>query len=155
MPPQPAAAVVLYLAYWCIMAPRSAPPQPVLYHGTTHCLQPPFFHCFIPPSLPHLAQFSLDQRQDDLRRLRTAGFVTEFGGVSDVKTGLAEVRRVTEGLDAMRPPVSWAFWAGVPSEADYQKVSCFWYVYSVLVLRLRTRAARSVQFRAAPPSMGC
>ena len=62
----------------------------------------------------------LGNRDADLMRLQTAGFVTEFGGVSDVATGRAEVRYVAEKLDAMTPPSSWAFWAGVPSEPAYR-----------------------------------
>ena len=54
--------------------------------------------------------FTLSQRNDDLLRLQTAGFVTEFGAVNGVPTGLKEVRRVANAMDAMTPPVSWCFW---------------------------------------------
>merc|ERR1712048_1405913 len=54
--------------------------------------------------------FSLNQRAKDLRRLQTAGFVTEFGAVNPVPTGLAEVEFVLDYFDAMDPPTSWAFW---------------------------------------------
>ena len=63
--------------------------------------------------------FQLKNRVSDLKRLKTAGFVTEFGGVSGV-TGLAEVRFVLEHMDAATPPLSWVYWAGVP-DAAYQK----------------------------------
>jgi hypothetical protein len=53
----------------------------------------------IPPQ-PEPAQ--LGTREKDLRRLHTAGFVTEFGGVSDSDTGRAEVRYVAEKLDQVR-----------------------------------------------------
>ena len=47
-------------------------------------------HC---QALCHLNDgLQLSTRRDDLRRLGTAGFVTEFGGVADVATGRAEVR---------------------------------------------------------------
>jgi endoglycosylceramidase len=65
--------------------------------------------------------FTLTQRESDLRRLQTAGFVTEFGAVSDSSTGLAEVRFVADAMDAVSPPLSWAFWATIPSEDDYRK----------------------------------
>lgn len=61
------------------------------------------------------------KRDADVRRLRTAGFVTEFGGVSDSSTGRAEVRYVAEKMDAMDPPVSWAYWAGVPGSDAYRR----------------------------------
>merc|ERR1712217_702992 len=54
--------------------------------------------------------FTLKQRQDDLKRLKTAGFVTEFGAVNPRKTGLAEVEFVLDHLDNMDPPSSWTFW---------------------------------------------
>merc|ERR1712086_480118 len=54
--------------------------------------------------------FLMKHREDDIRRLQTAGFVTEFGAVSPVPTGLAEVEFVLDHLDAMDPPSSWAFW---------------------------------------------
>jgi len=54
--------------------------------------------------------FQMKQRENDLRRLQTAGFVTEFGAVQPVPTGLAEVEFVLDHLDAMNPPSSWAFW---------------------------------------------
>lgn len=54
-------------------------------------------------------------RAKDLRRLRTAGFVTEFGAVDlGTATGRAEVNFVTRGLDAASPPLSWVYWAFVP-----------------------------------------
>lgn len=52
--------------------------------------------------------FQLGHRQSDLRRLETAGFVTEFGAVSDKPTGIDEVRFVAEKMDDIY--VSWAFW---------------------------------------------
>ncbi len=54
--------------------------------------------------------FTLSQRNDDLLRLQTAGIVTEFGAVNGVPTGLNEVRRVANAMDAMTPPISWCFW---------------------------------------------
>ena len=54
--------------------------------------------------------FTLSQRNKDLLRLQTAGFVTEFGAVNGVSTGLHEVRRVADAMDAMSPPISWCFW---------------------------------------------
>eukprot|EP00976_Prorocentrum_cordatum_P061108 1176165-Prorocentrum_minimum.AAC.1 len=41
---------------------------------------------------------------------QTAGFVTEFGGVTDTETGVAEVQFVLDLFDKMSPPTSWAFW---------------------------------------------
>ena len=49
----------------------------------------------------------LSTREKDLRRLHTAGFVTEFGGVSDSDTGRAEVRYVAEKLDQVRRLFCW------------------------------------------------
>jgi len=73
--------------------------------------------------------FTLKQRQDDIARLRTAGFVTEFGGVGASATGLAEVEFVLAHFDAMQPPTSWAFWdigevtrQNASSKAAYMKV---------------------------------
>eukprot|EP00656_Telonema_subtile_P057434 TRINITY_DN9447_c0_g1_i2.p1 TRINITY_DN9447_c0_g1~~TRINITY_DN9447_c0_g1_i2.p1 ORF type:complete len:288 (+),score=63.89 TRINITY_DN9447_c0_g1_i2:261-1124(+) len=54
--------------------------------------------------------FQLKQRESDLKRLKTAGIVTEFGAVAGVPTGLAEVKFVAEHFDAASPPLSWAFW---------------------------------------------
>jgi hypothetical protein len=54
--------------------------------------------------------FSLKQRDADLQRLKTAGFVTEFGAVAPSDTGLAEVSFILDHFDAMQPPTSWAFW---------------------------------------------
>jgi len=54
--------------------------------------------------------FTMKQREKDLRRLQTAGFVTEFGAVNPVPTGLAEVEFVLDQFDSMDPPTSWAFW---------------------------------------------
>ena len=65
--------------------------------------------------------FQLTQRTSDLRRLKTAGFVTEFGAVSASNTGLAEVRFVLEHLDKASPPLSWTFWSGVPGNATYRQ----------------------------------
>ena len=68
--------------------------------------------------------FTLAQRERDLQRLGTAGFVTEFGAVSDAPTGLDEVRFVAEAMDAAQPtPLSWAFWDKLPpdSEGDYRR----------------------------------
>lgn len=56
----------------------------------------------------------------DLKRLQTAGFVTEFGAVSAKPTGLAEVKFVLDALDAADPPLSWTFWSGIPSNTTYQ-----------------------------------
>lgn len=42
--------------------------------------------------------------------LGTAGFVTEFGAVSDKPTGVNEVRFVAAHMDSMSPPISWTFW---------------------------------------------
>ena len=64
--------------------------------------------------------FTLSQRSSDLRRLRTAGFVTEFGAVSASATGLAEVDFVLDHLDAVQPPLSWAFWSDVPMNETYR-----------------------------------
>eukprot|EP00945_MAST-04E_sp_MAST-4E-sp1_P007820 g7820.t1 len=67
--------------------------------------------------------FTLSTRESDLKRLHTAGFVTEFGATNDVTTGLAEVNRVANYMDQMSPPISWAFWDyGLNQEADYEKV---------------------------------
>lgn len=52
--------------------------------------------------------FQLDHRASDLKRLATAGFITEFGAVSDKPTGIAEVRFVAKHMDKIH--VSWAFW---------------------------------------------
>lgn len=54
--------------------------------------------------------FSLKQREADLFRLQTAGFVTEFGAVNPSPTGLAEVGFVLDHFESMHPPTSWAFW---------------------------------------------
>jgi len=54
--------------------------------------------------------FQLTQREKDLRRLQTAGFITEFGAVNPSPTGLAEVGFVLDHFEAMNPPTSWAFW---------------------------------------------
>ena len=59
----------------------------------------------------------IDTRTADLRRLRTAGFVTEFGAVdTTTATGRAEVSYVASRLDAARPPLSWTYWpsSGAP-----------------------------------------
>ena len=72
----------------------------------------------------------LSRRVEDLARLRTAGFVTEFGGVSDSDTGRAEVRHVASILDGAAPgngskgrrhPLSWTFWSGVPASSAYRR----------------------------------
>jgi endoglycosylceramidase len=55
-------------------------------------------------------ELAMKQREKDLRRLQTAGFVTEFGAVNPSETGLTEVGFVLERLEAMSPPSSWAFW---------------------------------------------
>lgn len=67
--------------------------------------------------------FQVETRWHDLTSVvRTAGFVTEFGGVSDSTTGRAEVRYVADKLDNdISPPISWTFWAGIPSDPLYQK----------------------------------
>jgi len=54
--------------------------------------------------------FQMKHREQDLRRLQTAGFVTEFGAVYPSETGFAEVEFVLNHFDAMQPPTSWAFW---------------------------------------------
>jgi len=54
--------------------------------------------------------FQMKQRETDLRRLKTAGFITEFGAVNPSPTGLAEVGFVLNHFEAMHPPTSWAFW---------------------------------------------
>ena len=51
----------------------------------------------------------MDVRDSDLKRLQTAGFVTEFGAVDSSPSGLAEVRYVSEQLDRIR--VSWCYWS--------------------------------------------
>ena len=66
--------------------------------------------------------FTLSQRNKDLLRLQTAGFVTEFGAVNGVSTGLHEVRRVADAMDAMSPPISWCFWDhNEPKSNSYRK----------------------------------
>eukprot|EP00930_Biecheleria_cincta_P034386 TRINITY_DN23774_c0_g1_i1.p1 TRINITY_DN23774_c0_g1~~TRINITY_DN23774_c0_g1_i1.p1 ORF type:complete len:489 (+),score=85.84 TRINITY_DN23774_c0_g1_i1:60-1526(+) len=52
----------------------------------------------------------LKQRESDLKRLKTAGFVTEFGAVAPSITGIAEVEFVLDHFDAVQPPSSWAYW---------------------------------------------
>lgn len=56
--------------------------------------------------------FQLKNRRDDLKRLHTPGFVTEFGAVEDVVTGLAEIRFVLDHIDGEGEgmPLSWIFW---------------------------------------------
>ncbi len=62
----------------------------------------------------------LKYRRDDLRRLGAAGIVTEFGAVSDVATGLAEVRYVAEHFDGPGMPLSWIYWNHIPDQDDYR-----------------------------------
>ena len=45
----------------------------------------------------------LDVRRADLKRIRTGGFVTEFGDMADVDTGRAEVRHVASLLEGTFP----------------------------------------------------
>lgn len=73
--------------------------------------------------------FQMTNREEDLRRLQTAGFVTEFGAVNPSPTGLAEVEFVLDHFDSMDPPTSWAFWdfgeiqrQNVSSKEIYMKV---------------------------------
>jgi hypothetical protein len=62
-------------------------------------------------------------REKDLRRLNTAGFITEFGAVSDSVTGFNEVRFVCDHMDSMSPPISWTFWDGnlIFGDVKYEK----------------------------------
>jgi len=67
--------------------------------------------------------YQMKTRREDLLRLNAPGFVTEFGAVEDVATGLAEVRFVTEHLDGAGTgmPLSWIYWgANVPDAVDYR-----------------------------------
>ena len=59
--------------------------------------------------------FQIKVRREDLKRLNTPGFVTEFGAVEDVATGLAEVRFVADHLDGggTGMPLSWVYWVCV------------------------------------------
>ena len=66
--------------------------------------------------------FQVNQRQYDLKRLKTAGIVTEFGAVNASPTGLSEIRFVADKFDIMDPPISWAFWGSLLSESiPYRK----------------------------------
>ncbi len=67
--------------------------------------------------------FQLETREKDLQRLNTAGFVTEFGAVSDKPTGIDEVRFVCDHMDKMNPPISWTFWDHnlIFGDANYEK----------------------------------
>ena len=69
--------------------------------------------------------FQLSTRRKDLRRIKTAGFVTEFGAVSESATGLAEVRFVADHFDGddkdTSMPLSWFYWIRIPPQDDYRK----------------------------------
>lgn len=63
--------------------------------------------------------FTLVQRERDLKRLGTAGLVTEFGAVLNSSTGWEEISRVLNALDAVSPPLSWLYWGnGVNGDPD-------------------------------------
>eukprot|EP00756_Hemistasia_phaeocysticola_P041987 Hpha_TRINITY_DN16945_c0_g1::TRINITY_DN16945_c0_g1_i2::g.54648::m.54648/K05991/E3.2.1.123; endoglycosylceramidase len=67
--------------------------------------------------------FQLTTRASDLKRLGTAGLVTEFGAVNDVATGRAEIRFVAEHFDAASPPLGWLYWGdgtGIPPNTDFR-----------------------------------
>jgi len=51
----------------------------------------------------------VEVRESDIHRLKTAGFVTEFGAVSDAPSGLREINYVAQKLDHIK--VSWCFWS--------------------------------------------
>jgi hypothetical protein len=77
---------------------HSLPPTPTHSHPLPHPL-PPTHHPPTPTPLPTYATGDqMKQRGEDLRRLHTAGFVTEFGAVSDKPTGLAQVQQVRGSL---------------------------------------------------------
>ena len=100
--------------------------------------------------------FTLSQRNKDLLRLQTAGFVTEFGAVNGVSTGLHEVRRVADAMDAMSPPISWCFWDhNEPKSSSYRKELARSYAIAVpgLLLYQRFNATTSV-FEFAFEQMG-
>ena len=69
--------------------------------------------------------FQLNTREKDLKRLHTAGFITEFGAVSDKPTGIDEVRFVCDHMDKMNPPISWTFW---DHNLIFGDVRCFFHV---------------------------
>ena len=57
-------------------------------------------------------------------RIKTAGFVTEFGAVSDTPTGLAEVRFVANEFDGSANesmPLSWLYWIGIPPKTTTRR----------------------------------
>jgi len=83
---------------------------------------------FLTKTLCHLNDgLQLSQRRSDLKRLRTAGIVTEFGAVSDTPTGLAEVRFVADHFDGNgspegeQTPLSWIYWDKIPPAEDYRR----------------------------------
>ena len=98
----------------------------------------------------------VDVRRADLKRLGTGGFVTEFGGVADVDTGRAEVRHVASLLEGTFP-LSWTFWAGVPSSDAYRRELARPYPRAVAGSLVEysanaTSGVLSVRFEPAPSS---
>ena len=97
--------------------------------------------------------FTLSQRNKDLLRLQTAGFVTEFGAVNGVSTGLHEVRRVADAMDAMSPPISWCFWDhNEPKSNSYRKELARSYASAVPGLLLYQRFNTTTSFLNLPLS---
>lgn len=107
---------------------------------------------------------TMKQRQEDLARLGTAGFVTEFGAVNPVATGLAEMSFVLEHFESMEPPSSWAFWdfheiqtRGTEEKATYIRTLARPYPRAIAgTLRSYTFDASSALFQMtfAPSSNG-
>jgi endoglycosylceramidase len=98
------------------------PGEPMAFH--VYCLTGTDGDGPTTPFTKELCKFNdgdqIGQRSSDLRRLRTAGFITEFGAVSAKPTGLGEVLQVLDSFDAGSSgtvaPFSWCFWAGIPAD---------------------------------------
>jgi hypothetical protein len=135
------------------------PGEPMAFH--VYCLTGTDGDGPTTPFTKELCKFNdgdqMKQRASDLLRLHTAGFVTEFGAVSDKPTGLAQVQQVLDSFDRVAPSISWCFWADIPSEYDYRRELARAYPHAVAGDLLGfsfngNTSALTVRFRPGPSS---